>query len=308
MRSLLSRLLLISFFVASLTWLSYAGESKGFTTNTNDDAVGEDCDRHFNVSYYDMEVFHAQEDRTIPKASITKLRVYGLRNGGIQVQGWDRDEIFIRACKAAAAHDESDARPLLDAMKLEVQGGDVTVSGLERNRAWVHLLVRVPKQLAMEFETHNGPLSFRKVDSSGLEATTTNGPVSLKDCTGKINVRVQNGPVSLVRSSGDIHLHAQNGPMSVELNENSWKGEGLEAYTRNGPLDLKIPAGYSSGVEVRADGHSPFSCRVDACAGADKDFDDNSRIVRFGKAGAPLVVRLSTVNGPVTIRRALARF
>lgn len=306
MRSLFARLLLISFFVASVTWLSHASDSGGFTTNVDDDAVGEDCARHFDVSYDDLKVFRAQEDRTIPKSSISKLHVYGLRNGGIQVLGWDRDEIFIRACKGAAARTESAAKPLLDAMKLDVQGGDVTVSGLSHDRAWVHLLVRVPKQIAMQFETHNGPLSLRGVAAQSIEAKTTNGPVSLKDCTGKINVDVQNGPVSLVRSSGDIHLRAQNGPMEVELNRDGWEGEGLEAYTRNGPLELKIPAGYHSGVEVRSDGHSPFSCRMDACADADKDFDDTSRTVRFG-SGAP-VVRLSTVNGPVTISKAMARF
>lgn len=306
MRNLFGRLLLVSFLVVSISWLAHAKPSGGFTTNNDEDATGEDCERHFQVSYDDMRVFRAQEDRTIPKASISKLRVYGLSNGGIQVQGWDRDEIFIRACKGAAAYNESEAKPLLDEMKLELQGGDVTVSGLERNRAWVHLLVRVPKQLAMQFETRNGPLSLRGIAAQSLEASSTNGPVSVKDCTGKINVDVQNGPVSLVRSSGDIHLHAQNGPMEVVLNEDGWKGEGLEAYTRNGPLDLKIPAGYRSSVEVRSDGHSPFSCRMDACADANKDFDDNSRIVRFG-SGSP-IVRLSTVNGPVTIRKALARF
>jgi DUF4097 and DUF4098 domain-containing protein YvlB len=305
MRNLFGRLLLVGFFVVSISWLAHAKESGSLTTSPDEDAMGEDCDRHFNTSYDDMQIFHAQEDRTIPKASISKLRVYGLHNGGIQVRGWDRDEIFIRACKGAAANNQSQAKPLLDAMKLEIQGGDVTVSGLEHNRAWVHLLVRVPKQIAMQFETHNGPLSLNGIAAQSLEANATNGPVSVKDCTGKINVEVENGPVSLARSSGDIHLRAQNGPMAVELNEDGWKGEGLEVYTQNGPLDLKIPAGYHSSVEVRSEGHSPFSCG-DACADADKDFDDNSRIVRFG-SGAP-VVRLSTVNGPVTIRKALARF
>src|SRR5262245_42047268 len=287
MRNLFGRLLLVSLFVVSIAWLAQATES-GMTTNANEEAIGENCERHFNVSYDGMKVFHAQEDRTIPKASISKLHVHGLHNGGIQVQGWDRDEIFVRACKGAAAYNQGEAQSLLDAMKLDVNGGDVTVSGLEHDRAWVHLLVRVPKQIAMQFETHNGPLSLRNIAAQSLEASATNGPVSLKDCTGKINVEVENGPVSLTRSSGDIHLSAQNGPMSVELNEQGWKGEGLEASTHNGPLDLKIPADYSTSVEVRSDGHSPFSCRMDACTGANKDFDDNSRVVRFG-SGSPVV-------------------
>lgn len=306
MRALVGRLLLIVFFVASVTWLAQAHDSENIIVNTNEDASGEDCERHFDV-HADIPVFRAQEDRTIPRSDISKLRIHGMRNGGIQVVGWERNEVFVRVCKAVAAADSSAAKPLLDAIKLEVYDGNVTVSGLERRRTWAHLLVRVPKQIAMQLETRNGPVHVRNVSAEALVVLTQNGPVAVKDSTGKITVDVHNGPVTLARSTGSIRLRATNGPVSVELSDSSWKGEGLEASTRNGPLDVKIPGGYSSGVEVRSDGHSPFSCRLDACDTATKDFDEHSRVIRFGRPGQPLLVRLSTVNGPVTIRKAVAK-
>jgi DUF4097 and DUF4098 domain-containing protein YvlB len=301
-----NRLLFIAFFVASLTWLAQGKDSENIIVNTNEDATGEDCDRHFDV-HADFPIFRGHEDRTIPRTDVSKLRVHGIRNGGIQIVGWDRNDIFVRLCKAVAASDENAAKPLLEALKLELYDGSVTVSGLERRRSWAHLLVRVPKQIAMQLETRNGPVHVRNVSAEALDVSTQNGPVAVKDCTGKITVDVQNGPVTLARSTGSIRLRATNGPVSVELSDSSWKGEGLEASTRNGPLDLKIPGGYSSGVEVRSDGHSPFSCRLDACDAATKDFDERSRVVRFGKPGQPLLVRLSTVNGPVTIRKAMGK-
>jgi len=60
-----------------------------------------------------------------------------------------------------------------------------------------------------------------------------------------------------------------------------------------------LPEGYRSGVRVEARGYSPFSCSAAACAAARKDWDHQNRSVQFGSA--PLVVRLSTVNGPVSI-------
>jgi DUF4097 and DUF4098 domain-containing protein YvlB len=306
MRNLLGRLLLVIFLVVSVSWLAHAHGGDNFTVNEHENVSGEDCDRHFDISS-DLPLERTQEDRTIAPNSISKLRISGLQNGGIQVVGWERDEIFVRACKAAAASNRSEAKSTLDHIKLEVRGGDVTVSGLERRQSWVHLLVRVPKQIAMEVETHNGPLSLRGISAKALDARAVNGPVSLQDCIGKIVVEVQNGPVSLVRSSGDIRLRAQNGPMSVELDK-AWQGEGLEASTRNGPLELRIPERYGSGVEVRADGHSPFACELDACQGATKDWENNSRSVRFGQPGQATIVRLSTVNGPVSIERARRTF
>src|SRR5262249_17173224 len=188
MRNLFGRLLLVSLFVVSIAWLAQATES-GMTTNANEEAIGENCERHFNVSYDGMKVFHAQEDRTIPKASISKLHVYGLHNGGIQVQGWDRDDIFIRACKGAAAYDQGEAQSLLDAMKLDVKGGDVTVSGLEHDRAWCICWCGCPKRLPCSLKPTTARLACETSPRSRLKPTRQMGRYRSKTAPAKSTLR-----------------------------------------------------------------------------------------------------------------------
>lgn len=93
---------------------------------------------------------------------------------------------------------------------------------------------------------------------------------------------------------------SQNGPISVRLAGNRWDGR-LEAHARNGPLSLSLPEGYASAVSVQSSGRSPFQCRAKACGEARKNWDEDSRRIEFGDSSAP-VVRLTTVNGPVSIR------
>ena len=104
--------------------------------------------------------------------------------------------------------------------------------------------------------------------------------------------------VKITFGSGNLYLRAQNGPISVELTGTQWQGS-LDVHGTNGPLELDLPEGYRSGVRVESRGYSPFSCSAAACAAARKDWDDRNRSVQFGSA--PPVVRLSTVNGPVSI-------
>ena len=88
----------------------------------------------------------------------------------------------------------------------------------------------------------------------------------------------------------------QNGPVTIKLNSDHWTGAGLEARTHNGPLELRVPENYRSGVEVAATTHAPFSCHHSECKGT---WDEDNKQVHLG--GSPTVVRLSTVNGPVSI-------
>jgi hypothetical protein len=61
---------------------------------------------------------------------------------------------------------------------------------------------------------------------------------------------------------------------------------------------LNIAAGYSSGVRVRTDGHSPMSCEADLCREARK-FNEPGRSIVFG-SGDP-IIKVETHNGPVNI-------
>ena len=108
-----------------------------------------------------------------------------------------------------------------------------------------------------------------------------------------------NGPVTLKNSSGDVKIHAVNGPLTIALAGTRWEGKGLEADAKNGPLTLKVPDDFASGVRVETSSHAPFSCRAAACGSArDVRTGDRTRLVEFGGDAS---IRISSVNGPVSI-------
>ncbi len=236
------------------------------------------------------------EERTVSKAEAAVLRVHEVENGGVQVQGWDKDVYSVTACKAAVG---GDAARLLSQIKLAVQGGEVSVSGPHGDREdWtVYLLIRTPRSADIEVTAHNGPVSFYTVDGK-VTTRATNGPISMKDCSGEANISAENGPISFSGTSGKLRLHTQNGPISVSLGAN-WDGSELVADAVNGPLTLRVPSGFRSSFLVESNGHSPVSCHASICADARKTWDDDHRRIEYG-SGSP-VIRLSTENGPISV-------
>ena len=65
------------------------------------------------------------EEKTVSRSEARTLRVRELRNGGVQVSGWDKDTYSVTACKAAIG---DRAEQLLSQIKLSVQGGEVSAS------------------------------------------------------------------------------------------------------------------------------------------------------------------------------------
>jgi hypothetical protein len=70
----------------------------------------------------------------------------------------------------------------------------------------------------------------------------------------------------------------------------------LVAKAENGPLSVELPAQYRSGVEIQSSGHAPWSCRRE-CGARDESGERRAHL-----GDGPTHVRLSTVNGPVSVR------
>ena len=281
----------------------------GMNISTEHDGPIDGC-RQMRVTFDDVDAARAEETVSVP-APRGALRFRAPANSGIFVLGADRSDVSVTACKAAAAEQD------LSRIAVSLENGEIVVRGPE-GRDWVvHLIVRAPRAAGLDLDvtngpvavrgmtgavtahTQNGPLSFE--DSSGqIQAQARNGPISLKACSGTVHATAVNGPVSVFGSGGDVDIDTQNGPISVKLSGNRWDGR-LAARARNGPLSLSLPDGYASGVSVESSGRSPFQCRAKACGEARRNWDEDSRRIEFGDSSTA-VVRLSTVNGPVSIR------
>jgi putative adhesin len=291
--------LMIALVVSGATYNTEAGQGKkhqGFSISTGPGKSISDCSQ-VRLTVRDGDVAQSEQTKTIPKNSISSLQVQAPRNGGIHIEGWDGNEYSIRACLSAVGDTTAEAKALLDQLSLSVRDGRVTVEGPSEG-TWVgYLLVQAPNGASIDLESTNGPISLNAISAS-VEARTLNGPISFSDVVGQVRAHAQNGPINVSGNKGDFRLEAQNGPIGVELEGSRWESGELEATTQNGPLSLTLPASYQSAVRVEASRHSPVECRAIQCKQAARTWD-KPNIIEFGDS-AP-VIRMSTVNGPVTI-------
>jgi hypothetical protein len=120
--------------------------------------------------------------------------------------------------------------------------------------------------------------------------------ISLTDFEGTADVSSVNGPVEVFGASGDIRGSTENGPIIVGLAGTRWSGAGLDLRSKNGPISLRIPEGYSAHL-VTGTNNGPLDLRypmmVTRMRGKGIDADIGS--------GGP-TVRVTTVNGPADIR------
>jgi hypothetical protein len=264
------------------------------------DLEASDCST-INQMFGDFEVGRATERTSIPVTAGT-LELRPDFNGGVRVERGSGGVYSVTACIAAGASTQAAAQAAADAIRLDVQGSRVRVVDGSRSsaRSWsVQLLVTAPDGASIVAETSNGPIGVRDFTGT-LDLQASNGPISIHDVAGEVKARASNGPVSVAGSRGEFDLETANGPIDVQLDGQRWDGH-LTARAGNGPLTLTVPQDFQSGVEVRSSSHSPWSCRAAACGAAGgRDWDDSSRILHIGSD--PVVVKLSTINGPVTVK------
>jgi DUF4097 and DUF4098 domain-containing protein YvlB len=205
-------------------------------------------------------------------------------NGGVEVVGWDADTIGLTARVQAHGNTQEDADALAHQITVTVSGSSVQVDGpsVRRHAGWgVEIVLYVPRH-------------------TDLSLHAQNGPVSVANVSGKMDLSTVNGPLSLQGVAGDVHARAQNGPVDVELKGSSWEGAGLDAETVNGPVDLSIPHAYSANLETGTV-NGPWDLRmpltVTLIGRAPRHIT-----TKLGSGGAP--VRVVTTNGPVTVEPA----
>ena len=231
-------------------------------------------------SWGDREHERYCEVREVTLGSRDRLTVDGRTNGGIRVEGWDRDEILIRARVHAQAESEEAAREIVGDIRLDT-GGTIEADGPRTGRhEWWSVSYRI-------FVPRN----------SDLDLTTLNGGIRITDVSGDISFRATNGGVSLDGLSGDVSGSTTNGGLNVELTGEEWEGAGMDVRTTNGGVKINVPDGYSAHIEsgtvngaVRIDFPITVQGRIDRRISAD-----------LGRGGK--TIRAVTTNGGVVIRR-----
>ncbi len=169
-------------------------------------------------------------EKTVPLATTGILHLENL-NGSVQVRGWDRNEVEIRAVKTAR---QSAAD--LNAVVIDVNAtaGRVNIATrYPQDRSVdvsVEYQVRVPYRALLErVATVNGNVGVTGMDTSG-DLRTVNGNIEAYNCAGSLSAHTTNG---------SIHEEI------VQLGE-----EGMTLETVNGSVTLGLPSNAGADLDV----------------------------------------------------------
>jgi hypothetical protein len=217
------------------------------------------------------------ETRQLTLPETGSIAVDAGHNGGIRVQGEDRNDIGLEARIQVWHRSEDKAREIAGEIQIQTDGNRIRAEGPSDGWA-VSYRLRVPRQTDLDLEAHNGGISIAEV-------------------TGQLRAETHNGGLSLTALAGDVQAETTNGGVHVELAGDSWEGEGLEVETRNGGVKLSIPEGYSAELET---GTVNGSVNIDFPVTVQGQIGRNIETT-LGDGGAP--IRVKTKNGGVTISR-----
>ena len=200
------------------------------------------------------------------------IAVDSMPNGGIEVVGWDRNEVRLRVKVVADADTLADAKSHAAAVRVATEG---VIRATTAGRAWASFRLEVPRGSTLSLESKNGGLHLRGLAGT-VDARTVNGGVHLDAMGGKVTARTQNGGVH------------------VQLSGDSWDGESLDIETANGGVHVQIPDDYNAHLRtstVNGGIHAPEDLR--------RQFDGKKLDVDLGRGCAPL--RIHTRNGGLHI-------
>lgn len=204
------------------------------------------------------------------------LSVDGRQNGGIRVDGWDRNAIQVRAKVQAWGDDEEEARERARRIEIET-AGTIRATGAGGNWA-VSYEIMVPRRIDLALDTHNGGITIAGV-------------------LGDISFDAVNGGVRLEGVGGHVRGETTNGGLTIELTGEEWEGDALDVRTTNGGVRIEVPRDYNARLEtgtVNGGMTVDFPVTVQGRIGREL-------AVTLGDGGR--LVRAVTTNGGVVVRR-----
>ena len=212
------------------------------------------------------------------------LTVDAGRNGGIRVEGWDRNEIHVRAIVTAARAQRRRRQAAgVRASRSSTGGGRVSSTGPSTGRRewWsVSYRISVPRRTDLDLSANNGGITIACVNGT-IRFDTTNGGVRLSDL------------------SGDVRGETRNGGLTVQLGGQRWDGAGLDVETTNGGVTLAIPDGYNAELTT---GTVNGGFRTDFPMTIQGELSPRRGLsTTLGSGGPP--VRVRTTNGGLRINR-----
>ena len=209
------------------------------------------------------------------------IAIDGKQNGGVNVKGWDQNQVLVRARVQTGAPTAGEAEALGRQIRIETSGAKIFANGPENRKDYhwsVSYEVFVPRRADLSIETQNGG-------------------IAIADVNGRIDFTALNGGVVLKRVGGAVRGSTTNGGLVIELTGDRWDGDSLDVSTTNGGVIMSVPENYSAQLQT---GTVNGSVNVDFPVTVQGRLNKQIAL-NLGSGGA--MVKAMTTNGGVHLKR-----
>jgi DUF4097 and DUF4098 domain-containing protein YvlB len=223
----------------------------------------------FGVTHEFAQTYHLKSDGSLELSNI---------NGTVRIEGWDKDEVEVRAVKTT-----TDKESKLDLVSIDVNSSPDSLS----------ISTRYPQEegveVAVEYTVHVPRHALLK------HINTVNGTLRVKDLESLGDLHTVNGNIEVFESSGNLHARTTNGNVYIELKHPA-TSQGTQAETTNGSVLLAIPPDSHADLEARCMNGSFSSELPFVMEGAIQP-----RVLhgKLGNGGSS--IKLGTVNGAIRV-------
>lgn len=277
--------------ILAIALLSLAGNRRTMAHFENSlirPAAGADISQDKAVTQGDMltEEFH----QSYPLSANGRVSIQNI-NGGVRIAVWDQNEVKVDAVKKARQREELDEVKIevvntADSVRIKTNYPDREQSfndqGSRRRNSWatVEYTLTIPRKA--------------QLDSAEL----VNGSLDIEGAEGDVKAACVNGRIKATGLMGEVKLSTVNGGVEATIVRfDDTKGVTLNSV--NGTIVLIIPANASAQVKantVHGAITNDFGLQVN-----DGEYVGHDLSGQIGSGGPR--VRLSNVNGPISIKR-----
>jgi tRNA A-37 threonylcarbamoyl transferase component Bud32/TM2 domain-containing membrane protein YozV len=238
--------------------------------------------------------FQQDFSQTLPLAANGRLSLDNV-NGRIEIAGWDRHEVAIKALKHGKTRESVEAAKIIinsrpDEILIHTeQPSSVTgfpwswpwFKNSKRNDGIVDYAIQVPQNARLK------------------NISSINGHIVIEDVSGDIEASTVNGETQISGAAGNLKLSTVNGRIEAQL-ASLGNGQSVSLDAVNGQLEAILPSNADANVSastLNGGISSEFASLV-----VKKEFPVGSNLKgKLGNGGAR--VKASTVNGGIRFRR-----
>jgi len=240
------------------------------------------------------DAFQQDFNQTLPLAANGRLSL-GNVNGRIEIAGWDRNEVAIKALKHGKTRESVEAAKIivnssLDEIVIHTEQPS-SVTGFSWSWLWVNNDKRSAPIVDYAIQV---PQNARLKNISSV-----NGRIVIEDVSGNIEASTVNGETQVQGAAGDLKLSTVNGRIEAEL-ASLGNGQSVSLNSVNGHIEAILPANADAEVSastVNGGMSSEFPSLI-----VKKEFPVSSHLKgTLGNGGAH--VKASTVNGRINFRK-----